>query len=145
MTLPLPSSVSDPATQQNFDKTAEQFPIQAANIAKEAVGPTALKKESVTDEKLAKPTIVGVVEAGGAIKAGSGFTVTHSETGRYTVKLATAAATLLVPIATLMTPATTNLQIEITGTPGKQEFLVSTYVVLGALANSGFTFHVKAS
>ena len=34
MTLPLPSAVGDPATQQCLDRIAEQFPIQGSNLAK---------------------------------------------------------------------------------------------------------------
>lgn len=33
MPLPLPSTVKDPATQQCLDQIANQFPIQAANVA----------------------------------------------------------------------------------------------------------------
>jgi hypothetical protein len=34
VTLPLPTTVDDPATQQCLDRLAQQFPIQGANLAK---------------------------------------------------------------------------------------------------------------
>src|ERR1700684_1684648 len=88
----------------------------------------------------AKPIVSGIITSAGGITAGSGFTVGHTETGRYIIKLTAAATTTLVPVVSLFSAPATNTGIEVTSA-GKQEFLVSTFVIAGTTTNSGFTFH----
>lgn len=82
MTLPLPSSVADPATQQNFDRIAEQFPIQPQNLAKPA-------SESVAAAEKLK-IIRGIVNTTTtAIVKGSGFTIAKPSTGKIVITFTT--------------------------------------------------------
>lgn len=74
MTLPLPTTVQDPEVQQNFDKIAQQFPVQGGNLA------------GVVRTSGAPTLIWGIVSAAGATLLGSGgFTPAHTATGTYTL------------------------------------------------------------
>lgn len=143
MTLPLPTTVADPATQENHDRLAQQFPIQAQNIANGAVGTKAIAKASVTDEKLAKPTIVGSVKSSGAVEAGEGFTSEKTATGTYKVTLSTELATVGIILPVLLSG--TEAQLALVGSaPAKKVFTVLTGTT-AALKDGAFNFSIKAT
>lgn len=143
MTLPL-QAVADPATDQNHRQIAQQFPIQAANIANGAVGSKALAKASVTDEKLAKPVIAGAVKANGELESGTGFTVSKVSTGIYKIILTTEPATTPVPVATIRSE---RAAVYISAIAlSKTEIRVGcSNVTTFAAEDAAFTFMVKAS
>jgi hypothetical protein len=132
LTLPLPSSVSDPETQQDLDKIAQQFPIQAASIAKGAV----------TDEKLARPTIIGAVSSTGTITAGTGFAVKHPSTGVFEVVLTKelAANGVILPVATI---GSAGFIVLAQATPAKKTFEVNTRASATELKDGAFNFEIK--
>lgn len=85
MTLPLPTVVRDPEVQQNLDRIAAQFPIQASNLGKPA-GEVVLSGAS---ESL--KVIRGIVSTTTpTIVKGSGFTLTKSAPGRVTINFTVA-------------------------------------------------------
>lgn len=111
MTLPL-QAVDDQASDQNFRQVGERFPIQGEDIAARAVSP----------DKLEKPPISGAVNADGTIALGSGFSVAHTGTGRYTIKLASALSSQAV---CLVTPYGTFTQLWKASAPSLVEWSIA--------------------
>jgi len=96
----------------------------------------------VTDDKLAKPTIVGRIAAAGTVLTGTGFTAEKTATGTYKITLTTELATTGVLVATPFEA----LRTASCNSESTKVFEVLIFNTATNLAeNIGFSFHIKAA
>jgi len=131
VTLPLPSTVKDPATQECLDAIARQFPIAGANLT----------QKTVSDKNLAKPTLAGAVKANGEKESGEGFTSEKTALGAYKITLSTELASAGVAVAI----AYGGAYARSTGTAQKVFEIFTAVPNTGAQVDSAFGFMIKAT
>lgn len=143
MTLPIPTTVNDPRTQQALDAISNSFPLKGGQIGKEAVGSLQLGKASVTDEKLASPVIRGQVKANGEKALGTGFSCEKTSAGNYKITLTNELATEGIMTLTGITSGF-HAALIVTAT-GKKIFTVGNWNNALAQEDTPFNFMVMAS
>lgn len=124
-----------------------QLNFDALNVRTAALeGGKGIAAGSVSDEKLAKPVIVGAVAGLGTVLAGSGFAVKRTALGTYEITLTVELSTVGILVATQIGGALPAVMI--VGTPTKKIFGLEAYKASSAAlekVDTAFTFHVKAS
>jgi hypothetical protein len=114
--------------------------IVEGDLTENSVKAKQIAKETITDEKLAKPVIAGAVTAAGAVEAGSGFTAKKLATGKYEIALSTELAT----VGSMVITSQFALFYRVSK-PAKKTFTIETFGTTVVAEDSGFNFMVKAT
>lgn len=132
----LPTVGEDNSTADPKVRTALSTIVATVNDIEEAN----LADDAVTDAKLAKPLLVGVINSGGTVAQGTGFTSSKVSTGLYEITFD--AAYGAAPVALVGSNAGTRFVAEVSTTT--TVLTVQILNLAGTATDAKFNFMVRA-